>query len=232
MNVSHQLSTWLATLPPEWLKGCDSGVIDRARAAHETSGRHYHTWEHVVACVDRLKNFPSAQPRVVFLALVFHDAVYVPGRKDNEQVSAALARETLAAMCTVTTAELDAIERMILATRDHHALSGTLSAEEAVILDLDLSILGASREEYVRYAMAIHDEYVPAAATDAQFRVGRMEFLRRMLAMPHVFLTGEGRRRWDGAARDNLAWEVAELTSRQGMLERWISALRKVVAPS
>jgi predicted metal-dependent HD superfamily phosphohydrolase len=135
-------------------------------------------------------------------------------------------------MCAVTSAELDAIERMILATRDHHALSGTLSAEEAVILDLDLSILGASREEYARYAKAIHDEYVPAAATDAQFRIGRTEFLRRMLGMPHVFLTVEGRRRWDVAARDNLAWEIAELTSRQGVLERWISAIRSVVAPS
>lgn len=227
--MTQPLTTWLATLPPEWLEGCDAGVIERARAAHETRGRHYHTWAHVVACVERLKSFPSAQPRVVFLALVFHDAVYVPGRKDNEQASAALARETLSAACTVTSAEVDAIERMILATRDHHALSGTLSADEAVILDLDLSVLGASREEYALYATAIHDEYVPAAATDAQFRIGRTEFLRGMLAMPHVFLTGEGRRRWDGAARENIRWEVAELTSRQGVLERWIAAIRQAV---
>ena len=228
--MTPSLATWLATLPPEWLEGCESAVIDRARAAHETGGRHYHTWDHVIACVDRLKTFPSADPRIVFLALVFHDAVYVPGRKDNEQASAALARETLSAMCTTSDAELDAVERMILATRDHHALAGTLSAEEAVILDLDLSVLGASREEYARYAQAIHDEYVPAAATDAQFRIGRTEFLRRMLAMPHVFLTVEGRRRWDAVARDNMAWEVEQLTSRQGTLERWISAIREAVS--
>jgi predicted metal-dependent HD superfamily phosphohydrolase len=217
-------------VPSEWMDGCDARTIDRAKAAYETGGRHYHTWEHVVACVELLKTFPSAQPRIVFLALVFHDAIYVPGRSDNEQMSATLARDTLSALCDVTATELDGIERMILATRDHHALSGTLSADEAVILDLDLSVLGGSRDEYVRYAKAIHDEYVPAAATEAQFRIGRMEFLRRMLAMPNVFLTVEGRRRWDDAARANIAWEISELTARQGFLERWISAIRRVMA--
>ena len=228
--MTPSLSVWLSTLPLEWIEGCDARAIDRARAAYETAGRHYHTWEHVVACVERLKTFPSAQPRIVFLALVFHDAVYVPGRTDNEQASAELACETLTSLCAVTASELDAVERMILATRDHHALSGTLSADEAVILDLDLSVLGAPREEYARYATAIHDEYVPVAATEAQFRIGRTEFLRRMLAMPHIFLTAEGRRRWDEMARANLAWEVAELAARQGLIERWISAIRRAMS--
>jgi predicted metal-dependent HD superfamily phosphohydrolase len=228
--MTQPLPAWLATLPSEWMEACDVRVIDRARAAYETTGRHYHTWEHVVACVERLKTFPSAQPRIVFLALVFHDAIYVPGRTDNEQASAALAHETLLSMCTITADDLDAIERMILATRDHHALSGTLSAEEAVILDLDLSVLGASREEYAHYADAIHAEYVPAAATEAQFRIGRTEFLHRMLAKPHIFLTAEGRHRWDEAARANLAWEIGDLTARQGVLERWVSSIRRAIS--
>jgi predicted metal-dependent HD superfamily phosphohydrolase len=228
--VTPPLSDWLATLPPEWMEGCDVRTIDRARAAHETTGRHYHTWEHVVVCVERLKTFPCAQPRIVFLALVFHDAVYVPGRTDNEQASAALARETLSAMCRTTETELDAIERMILATRDHHGLSGTLSSDEVAILDLDLSVLGGSREEYARYARQIHDEYVPSAATEPRFRVGRVEFLQRVLAMPFVFLTSEGRRRWDAAARANIAWEISELSKQQGAIEKVVSRIRRIVA--
>jgi predicted metal-dependent HD superfamily phosphohydrolase len=226
--MTESLSTWLATLPPEWMEGCDARAIDRARAAYETPKRHYHTWEHVVACVDRLKAFPCAEPRIVFLALVFHDAIYIPGRSDNEQASAALARDTLSSMCSVSDVDLDAIERMILATRDHHALAGTLSADEAVILDLDLSTLGTSRDEYARYAQQIHDEYVPAAATDARFRIGRAEFLQRMLTLPHVFVTAEGRRRWDDAARANIAWEIAELTKQQGLVEKMVSAVRRM----
>lgn len=201
----------MASLPSEWTDGCDTRAFDIARAAYESPGRHYHNWDHVVACVDKLKGIPCENPRLLFLALVFHDAIYVPGRTDNEVESAVLARETLSALCSITALELDAIERMILATRDHHALAGTLSADEAVLLDIDLSILGASREEYAHYARAIRDEYVPAAATDTQFRIGRLDFLRRLISMPHVFLTEEGQRRWGDAARANLAWEAEEL---------------------
>ena len=228
--MTQQLSDWLATLPPEWMEGCDVRAIDRARSAYETTGRHYHTWEHVVVCVERLRTFPCAQPRIVFLALVFHDAVYVPGRTDNEQASAALARETLSTMCRTTEAELDVIERMILATRDHHGLSGTLTADETAILDLDLSVLGASREEYERYARQIHDEYVPNAATESRFRIGRVEFLQRVLAMPSVFLTAEGRHRWDAAARANIAWEISVLSKQQGVVEKVVSTIRGIVA--
>jgi len=228
--MTQPLTEWLATLPPAWMEGCDSSAIDRARAAYETSGRHYHTWEHVVACVERLRTFPCAMPRIVFLALVFHDAVYVPGRTDNEQASATLARETLSGLCRLSDAELDTIERMILATRDHHGLSGTLTPDETAILDLDLSILGASHDEYAQYARQIHDEYVPAATTEERFRIGRKEFLAGLLGMPNVFLTAEGRRRWDAVARANIAWEIAELSKQQGGFEKVVSTIRRIVS--
>lgn len=222
----NTLSTWLASLPREWTEGCDTQAFEVARAAYQSPKRRYHTWDHIVACVDRLKTFPCENPRVVFLALVFHDAIYVPGSTDNERESAVLARETLSALCSITALEIHSIERMILATRDHHAQASTLSANDTAMLDIDLSILAASREDYARYAREIRDEYVPAAATPARFRIGRLEFLHRMLSMPHVFLTAEAQRRWDDAARANMAWEVAELTAEQGLLERGISAIR------
>jgi hypothetical protein len=50
-----------------------------------------------------------------------------------------------------------------------------------------------------------------------------------MLEMPHVFVTAEGRGRWDTRARANIAWEIGELTARQGVLERWVSAIRRVM---
>lgn len=68
---------------------------------------------------------------------------------------------------------------------------------------------------------------VSAAATDMPFRIGRLEFLRRTLDMPHLFLTTEGGHRWDERARANIAWEIATLADRQGLIERAISAVRK-----
>jgi len=208
----RDLARWLESLPDDWTRGLDRSVIERACAAYQSPGRHYHSWAHVVACVDQLRTVPSERPRLLFLALLFHDAVYVPGRSDNEVQSARFASEVLGANASLTPAELTAIEQLILATRDHHARIGVAEADEATLLDIDLSILAAPRAEYMRYAREIHDEWVPAAATDAQFRIGRGAFLARMLAAPHVFLTAEGQRRGDDSARANMTWELAALS--------------------
>jgi predicted metal-dependent HD superfamily phosphohydrolase len=209
--ADQDLARWLATLPDDWTRGVDSSVIERAHAAYQSPPRHYHSWDHVVACTEQLRGVPCERPRVVFLALLFHDAVYVAGRTDNEARSAQLAHDVLGANTSLTTAELTAIQQLILATKDHHARMGVAGADEAVLLDIDLSILAASRDEYVRYTRQIRDEWVPAVATDAQFRIGRVAFLRRMLAAPHVYLTANGQRRWDDAARANMTWELGTL---------------------
>jgi predicted metal-dependent HD superfamily phosphohydrolase len=181
----------------------------------------------VEACVAELASFECNHPRLVFLALVFHDAVYVAGRKDNEAESANLARVVLGPERCVSEEELDAIDRLIRATSDHHAHANTTDRDLAVMLDVDLAILGASRDPYARYARAIHDEYVPSATTDARFRIGRLEFLERTLAFQSVFITPEASRRWDATARANIAWEIDRLKSEQGLVERAASAMRR-----
>lgn len=212
--ADQDLARWLATLPDDWTRGVDRSVIERAYAAYQSPTRHYHSWDHVVACTEQLRTIPCERPRLVFLALLFHDAVYIAGRGDNEAQSARLAREVLGTNPSLTTAELASIEQLILATKDHHARMGAAGVDEGALVDIDLSILGAPRDEYMRYARQIRDEWVPSIASDAQFRVGRVAFLRRMLAAPHVYLTANGQRRWEDAARANMTWELDALRAR------------------
>jgi len=215
-DSSAVVARWLATLPDEWTRGVDPSVVERAYAAYQTPSRHYHTWQHVTACTEQLRTASCERPRLVFLALLFHDAVYVAGRNDNEAQSARLAREVLEANTSLTEDELRAIEALILATKDHHARAGVAGPDEATLLDIDLSILAAPRDEYMLYARQIHDEWVPTVVSDAEFRVGRGAFLHRMLAAPHVYLTADGQRRWDDAARANMSWELDALRQQQG----------------
>ena len=226
----QQPAHWLATLPDEWTRGVDRSVVERAYTAHQSPPRHYHTWDHVVACVEQLRTVPCERPRLVFLALLFHDAVYVAGRSDNEARSADLAREVLAANRSLTATDLTEIEGLILATKDHHARRGVAGADEAALLDIDLSILASPRDEYMRYARQIRDEWVPAVVSDAEYRIGRVAFLRRMLAAPHVYLTPSRQGRWDDAARANMTWELDALREHQGRAERIVSALQRLFA--
>jgi predicted metal-dependent HD superfamily phosphohydrolase len=182
-----------------------------------------------MACTEQLRSVSCERPRIVWLALLFHDAVYVAGRGDNEAQSAQLARVVLGANQSLAANELTAIEGLILATKDHHARMGVAGADEAALLDIDLSVLAAPREQYMRYAREIRDEWVPAAASDAEFRLGRVGFLRRMLAAPHVYLTADGQRRWDQAARANMTWELDTLRKQQGRVERILSAIQRLI---
>lgn len=226
MPDDKRLPNWIDSLPGSWTAGYDRSVLEQARAAYDAGARRYHTWDHVVACVEHLRTFPCDNPRTVFLTLVFHDAIYVAGRTDNEVVSADLAREVLSTQPSISEAERAAIERMILATKNHHDPELQPDADTRALLDLDLSILGASRDEYTRYARAIRDEFVPAATTDARFRIGRITFLLRMLSRPFIYFTAEGRARWDAKARENILWECESLGREQGFLGRLITAIR------
>jgi predicted metal-dependent HD superfamily phosphohydrolase len=205
------LAEWTASLPETWIDGVDASVLVRARAAYDSPGRYYHTWEHVADCVEHLRGASCENPRVVFLALVFHDAVYVAGRSDNEQLSAQFAHDVLSAEQSIPPRELAEIERLIIVTKDHHARLGLAGRDEATLLDIDLSILAAPRDRYARYAKQIRDEWVPSVTSDTLFRFGRRKFLRGMLAAPHIYLSSSAQQHWDRSARENIAWEIDEL---------------------
>ena len=53
--------------------------------------RHYHTLRHLYSCFEILgefedDKFSEDEKAIVYLTLFFHDIIYVPWRKDNEEV--------------------------------------------------------------------------------------------------------------------------------------------------
>jgi len=197
--------------PAAWTQGCDAPVIEEARRAYGSPGRHYHTWEHVLDCAARLRDFPCGHPRTVFLALLFHDAIYVAGDTQNERRSADLAREVLGAHSRVPAEEIADIERFILATCTHVVPEEERSTDLRAVIDIDMSILGADEERYRRYAARVMREWCPSVVNEDGFRKGRAAFLRGVLASPKIYSTREGERRWESPARSNMTRELDEL---------------------
>jgi predicted metal-dependent HD superfamily phosphohydrolase len=167
----------------------------------------------------------------VFLALLFHDAVYIPGSRDNEKASAELASRLLRRHSRLEEKEVAEIHRMILATADHRVDEGELSRDLRATLDIDMSILGAPWERYCWYADGVRKEYCPAVTTRSRFVAGRIAFLSKVLASRTIFHTPEGVARWEETARENVARELRTLRSGESLFWRALTAvLRRVRA--
>nr|MBA3233229.1 hypothetical protein [Propionibacteriales bacterium] len=77
--------------------------------------------------------------------------------------------------------------------------------------DCDLAVLASDEPRYAAYVDRVREEY--GHVDDDTFRAGRAAVLRRLLALPTLFNTVEGKRRWLDLARANLRRELAALSA-------------------
>ena len=99
------------------------GLKQQLLAAYGEPQRHYHTQQHLIECIALLDSAieRTRSPGEVELALWFHDAVYQPKAKDNEERSAEWAARALVA-AGVEAASIDRVHALVMATR--HEASG------------------------------------------------------------------------------------------------------------
>jgi predicted metal-dependent HD superfamily phosphohydrolase len=163
--------------------------------------RCYHGLEHLRELLTLFGEFRllALRPAEILAALFFHDAVYLPRRSDNEERSATLAGAVLGS-AGVAPATIDRVERLILATRHHSPVN---DPDAALLVDLDLAILGSSPERFARYEEQIRAEYswVPFFL----YRHKRRKVLRSFAARERIFTTPALHQRFEEAARRNLA---------------------------
>jgi predicted metal-dependent HD superfamily phosphohydrolase len=177
-------------------------------AAYGESHRAYHTAAHIAELLrwfDIVAEGPGwVRPTDVYLAILFHDAVYDATRTDNEQRSADLAHRLAHAS--------DHAVELIELTAKHGRLHRTdVNDVDAMhFLDADTAILGADAAAFDAYDAAIAVEYrhVPADA----FRAGRRAFLEKMLARERIYFSDYFHDKLDAKARANLARAIAKLS--------------------
>lgn len=94
---------------------------------------------------------------------------------------------------------------MIHATKSHDVESG----DAALLVDIDLGILGAAPSVFENYDQAIRLEYgwVP----ETHYRLGRAQILRTFLDRDVIFKTPRIRDQLEEQARENLARKLHEL---------------------
>jgi predicted metal-dependent HD superfamily phosphohydrolase len=144
-----------------------------------------------------------ARPREVELAALFHDAVYVAGRSDNELKSADLALEAITTFLPGVGLDTAFVRRLIELTARHGKLDrAELDDDTRLFLDCDMAILGSEPVAFDAYDAAIAVEY--AHVPGLVYRFNRRRFLKHLLEVDRIFLSDFFHARLDGAARANL----------------------------
>jgi len=198
-----------------WREVCERAGIHALELDHRRLNklwssrfRHYHTLAHLTTCLRELECFASLEewPGEVALALWFHDAEYSTRRSDNEERSAILAKTMLQA-AGAPAEMVGRVQQSILATRHQDA---PLAGDPALVVDIDLSVLGASPEKYAQFESDVRREYwwVPKS----RFVAGRCAILRSFLARPRIYHFEAFCERYEAQARANLINAIETLT--------------------
>ncbi|MFC5568786.1 hypothetical protein ACFPN1_01740 [Lysobacter yangpyeongensis] len=191
-----------------------SAQLDALKAAYATPPRAYHNFAHVEEVLrhyDEVTAGPGwTQPEEVRLAVLYHDAIYEAGRKDNEARSAELAVAHIDQWLADSGIDAARVADLINLTARHGTLAPQdVDRDAALFLDCDMAILAAEPAVFAAYDRGITAEYrghVPAWL----FKLNRRRFLKALLAKERIFLSDWFHQRLDAQARINLRRAVTE----------------------
>lgn len=198
---------WLQ--PDVTAQGAASDAKARLIAAYREPQRRYHDITHIADCLAQLRaaeGLSEPERALLAYALWWHDAVYDPTRSDNEAQSAAMARRDLTALGEPA-ATIEEVARLIELTKGHQVAAGDRLG--ALLVSIDLSILGREPAAYAAYAAAVREEY--GHVPDALFRPGRAAVLEHLLAAAPLYPDPSYRHRFEAQARRNMEAERAAL---------------------
>ena len=172
---------------------------------YSESDRFYHNLNHISMCLQEFAEVAScAENRFdVELAIWYHDVIYDPRRRDNEEMSANYATSVLNEL--LEREALDDIHELIRLTAHNREPK---SIDESIMIDIDLAILGKPLNEFLRYEEVIRREY--AWVPLIKYKKGRAELLSRFLRRKYIYYTEHFREKYEEKARDNLSYSISK----------------------
>ncbi len=170
--------------------------------------RHYHNLGHIKACLELLDELQGEAKdfRRIEAALFFHDVIYVPGARDNEQRSVDFASRFVSGQ------DIVAIGGLIMAT-SHVFPWQKLVGDRALIADIDLAILGYGPPKFREYRRQIEFEYLKVFDRSA-FLAGSREFFIAMLQQAEsdsIYRTASCIDQFEPFAVDNLTLALEQV---------------------
>lgn len=193
-----------------------SALLNHALDYYNVPGRHYHNADHVMAMLQTYsKEFKHSPTDAMFLAIIMHDAVWVPFQSPaSEKLSAALTPVLFNWVIGVQIPiELnDRVNQLIdwtlpaVHTKDHTiTLVNLQHTEEAALVDLDLNTMSSDWTHFVFIQKAIDREFAHRGTLIERMRAGA-SFLNMFVQKGFVYYTPQMQERNKLAMRNLKAY--------------------------
>lgn len=209
-DIAIALSKWQFLLQPFQVDSMLSQkVFFDLATAYCCPGIFYHNLAHiqqVLQIIDGMRSH-AQNPVALEFAAWFHDVIYNPKANDNEEKSAEYAAKILQNL-EIPAKIIYTVNKLILTTKNHQASEQDIDSQ--ILLDADLSILGASEADYGVYAQAIRQEY--SWLSESEYRLGRKKVLQKFLERERIYLTQPMFAALEIKARQNIQAEIRSLS--------------------
>ena len=203
------MASWIRCWQALGATGDGLALMQQLIAAYQKPQRHYHTVQHLGECLSLLAGqmHIAQHPAEIEMALWFHDAIYDVHAKDNEAQSAAWATAALL-MAGVGEEAITRIHALIMVTC-HSGQPET--ADEQLLVDIDLAILGQAPQRFREYEAQIKAEY--AWVEEQLFQRTRLGILKTFAARQPIYGTPALAELLERQAHHNLDGAIAQLAA-------------------
>ena len=173
---------------------------------YNSKSRYYHNLNHIYNMLLQAEDIKNSiiDYDVCRFAIWYHDIIYKPVQKNNEEKSAEYAKKRLKTF-SISEKRIKVVEKLIKSTKKHELIL-TENDDNSYILDLDLSILGTDWDTYKNYIHNIRKEY--AIYPDFVYKPGRKKVLTHFLQRNTLYFTDYFRDQYEKQARENLKKEI------------------------
>ncbi len=182
--------------------------LNNAMEFYTKNNLEYHNSNHIQDMLDIAEKYDCKLTLGQFLAILYHDCIYIPGAKDNEEqsVKSMYQQINIVSMSFYKRNEIAIAKQIILDTKNH-----IQSIEESkLVIDLDLVSLGYEPKIFSECRDAIYNEYRKAYINksdkefDILFHEGTISFGEEMLKRDSIYCTELFRNVYEKKATINL----------------------------
>lgn len=183
-------------------------LFEQLAARYQEPHRHYHTLEHIRYCLEVFDRFKTLtqHPGSIEIAIFYHDAINdVTQNAHNEERSVAFSEEFFYRAFYGTRQDAwDLNKQLILATKHDRLVT---DPDEQLIVDIDLSALGAPWPIFLQNNQNVRKEY--GHVSEDKFREGNGKILQQFLNRTPLYYHPEIEKAFGTQAKENLTHWLA-----------------------